>query len=310
MNTTVSASARASANLYEVNMYDVNLYDVNLYDVLTDLSGRGQREGRCFKFCSPFRDEQSPSFAVYPQTNTWFDFGLGEGGDLVSFFRRFYNCGYREALCEIEAYTVAGATNERQAPSAAKPPMAKPLTAKPPRVKVKPHGTEEILKGMGLPYTSEWGSFIMKKGSSEYLAFPCPSRYQPEGLECRLLLGDGPKRMTIGKKSIWRFLVPTRRYLVTESIVDAIAGMCVIPAVSLISLNSVSNWEKGVEFLNRFTRGDATVFLALDNDDPGRAASEKMCGKINDCCRVEDVSRMYKGHKDFYRYLQHKTNNR
>jgi len=65
-----------------------------------------------------------------------------------------------------------------------------------------------------------------------------------------------------------------------------------------------------VEFLNRFTRGDATVFLALDNDDPGRAASEKMCGKINDRCRVEDVSRMYKGHKDFYRYLQHKTNNR
>jgi len=302
MNTTVSTSARASANLYEVNMYDVNLYDV-----LTDLSGRGQREGRCFKFCSPFRDERSPSFAVYPQTNTWFDFGLGEGGDLVSFFRRFYNCGYREALCEIEAYTVGGAT-DRGALQSNHSVSGERRT--PPRIKVKPHGAEEILKGMGLPYTSESGSFIMKKGSSEYLAFPCPSRHQPEGLECRLLSGNGPKRITIGKKSIWRLLVPTRYYLVTESIVDAIAGMCVIPAVSLISLNSVSNWEKGVEFLNRCTRGDATVFLALDNDDPGRAASEKMCGKINDRCRVEDVTRMYKGHKDFYRYLQYKTNNR
>jgi len=34
---------------------------------------------------SPLREETNPSFVIYPETNTWFDFGLGKGGSVIDF---------------------------------------------------------------------------------------------------------------------------------------------------------------------------------------------------------------------------------
>ena len=49
--------------------------------------------GRC-----PFHNEKTPSFTVFPATKSFYCFGCGAGGDVISFIMRSENLDYREAL--------------------------------------------------------------------------------------------------------------------------------------------------------------------------------------------------------------------
>jgi len=55
------------------------------------------RRGFEYWYLSPLRSENKPSFKVNRLKNRWFDFGLFEGGDLIDFARRYYQC----SLCEL-----------------------------------------------------------------------------------------------------------------------------------------------------------------------------------------------------------------
>ncbi|WP_195283356.1 DNA primase [Harryflintia acetispora] len=46
----------------------------------------------------PFHNEKTPSFTVYPDTQSFYCFGCGAGGDVVSFIRRIENLEYVEAI--------------------------------------------------------------------------------------------------------------------------------------------------------------------------------------------------------------------
>ena len=46
----------------------------------------------------PFHNEKTPSFTVYPDTNSFYCFGCGAGGDVISFIRRIDNLDYVEAV--------------------------------------------------------------------------------------------------------------------------------------------------------------------------------------------------------------------
>lgn len=52
-------------------------------------------------YCSPFRDEKTPSFKVNRNRNIWFDFGDGKGGDIVDFGVRYFNCSVGELLQKL-----------------------------------------------------------------------------------------------------------------------------------------------------------------------------------------------------------------
>ncbi|WP_235208387.1 CHC2 zinc finger domain-containing protein, partial [Saccharicrinis fermentans] len=55
-------------------------------------------KGCQYSFKSPFRDESKPSFSVNANKNLWYDFGVGEGGDIISLVRKMHNVDFREAL--------------------------------------------------------------------------------------------------------------------------------------------------------------------------------------------------------------------
>lgn len=57
-----------------------------------------KKTGRTYSGLSPFRTEKTPSFHVWPETQTWRDFGSNEGGDLFSFIMKVENLDFREAL--------------------------------------------------------------------------------------------------------------------------------------------------------------------------------------------------------------------
>jgi len=56
------------------------------------------RKGRNLSGLCPFHSEKTPSFFVYPQTQSFYCFGCGAGGDVITFIRRIENLEYMEAV--------------------------------------------------------------------------------------------------------------------------------------------------------------------------------------------------------------------
>jgi hypothetical protein len=47
---------------------------------------------------SPLRQENTPSFKVDLTRNLWYDFGTGEGGDIISLIKKMFNCNFSDAV--------------------------------------------------------------------------------------------------------------------------------------------------------------------------------------------------------------------
>lgn len=63
-----------------------------------ELRSRGRRlTGRC-----PFHEDRQPSLVVYPDTQSFYCFGCGAGGDVIDFLRRAEGLGFREALARLD----------------------------------------------------------------------------------------------------------------------------------------------------------------------------------------------------------------
>ena len=57
-----------------------------------------KRRGRNLTGLCPFHSEKTPSFTVYPENQSFFCFGCGAGGDVITFVRRAENLDYIEAV--------------------------------------------------------------------------------------------------------------------------------------------------------------------------------------------------------------------
>lgn len=53
-------------------------------------------------YLSPLREERTPSFKVDYMRNLWYDFGLGEGGTLLTLVMRLERCDSREAVRRLQ----------------------------------------------------------------------------------------------------------------------------------------------------------------------------------------------------------------
>ena len=53
-------------------------------------------------YLSPLREERTPSFKVDYVRNLWYDFGLGEGGTLLTLVMRLERCDSREAIRRLQ----------------------------------------------------------------------------------------------------------------------------------------------------------------------------------------------------------------
>lgn len=57
-----------------------------------------KRKGRLLGGLCPFHNEKTPSFYVYPETQSYYCFGCGNGGDVVTFIKNIENLDYVEAV--------------------------------------------------------------------------------------------------------------------------------------------------------------------------------------------------------------------
>lgn len=56
------------------------------------------KRGRNYVCLCPFHNEKTPSCTVYPDNNSFFCFGCGAGGDIITFVRKIENLDYIEAV--------------------------------------------------------------------------------------------------------------------------------------------------------------------------------------------------------------------
>jgi hypothetical protein len=271
------------------------------------------RSGSITYYLSPLREENKPSFAVeyYRGEWRWRDWGGDETdrGDIIELVERACNVDFPEALRILlsreypaEYYTKESETEKRDRD--AKIAYARRLYAR--LLKVNNiDAVSAYFRERGVTYHFPMGCALHNdfREKKVYLATPVPTPWDLTALECRELKGDGKK--TLGAGGLWFLKRDPKRVLITESILDSLAGEIVLgdPEISLCALNSAAYVNQLGEFLKEHDPEE--VWLATDNDGPGIVARNKGAEIIRSTrTRIVFVENHFSaGVKDLHRLL-------
>ena len=273
------------------------------------LRGKGRvRQGVC-----PFHDEAEASFTVYGDTERWYCFGCGLGGDVLDFIRRAENMSLPEAIRRLDggAYpTVTRTVAAARPKSAALPPRDPTLLTAAARfyaVQLRRHSEgQQYLASrgvrlvaathLGLGYSPGNGlrraldshgfsekriqdsGLFMERGAERFagmIVVPDASGELVRWLVGRAVDPDRTPRFQAlpGPKPVLglgRLGPAPPLAVVTEGVFDWLAvAQWGIPTCAALG-------TQGVERIASALRGCARVFLAFDNDDAGREATERL----------------------------------
>lgn len=269
--------------------------NISIKDYLETVYGcEFKRVGTSWFCLSPLRVENNPSFTVkIPEENCWYDFGIGEGGDIIKLVQKLENCTFTEAVERLKNFV--GILDEVKGRKAEKilnkNNLNKSQFAEQFYNAIRKTENQLLIrryfKTLGLPFYPEIGvtEYRSTKGNLQFIVFPCPDSKNIISLECRAITningniehatdeyGKKIKR-TIGNKYPWVFY-RNPETLVTESIIDCLAGELLYGShLTLIGLNGVGNVRYLPELIHRYQI--QAVHLALDTDEPGQLATRK-----------------------------------
>jgi hypothetical protein len=259
--------------------------------------------GNNYWYLSPLHEESHASFKVNTRLNAWFDFGIGEGGNMIDLGIRLYKCTVKDFLPML----TSGHTHFS--------PDAKMIISFTPGVKslVTEENRIEILDVADLQ-SPELLVYIDKRSISQSLAkvyckevlFTITGKsYNAIGFENRSggyeLRNDwfkgssSPKDITILTNGNGSEVV-----CVIEGFMDFLSLLELkqlrSPEADVIILNSVALAGRSIETLKNYR----DVFLFLNHDKAGQNTAEKFrIAGINGI----DASQFYKGFNDVNDYL-------
>lgn len=76
-----------------------NIKQISITDYLQQQGYSPARvQGIHFWYCSPLRNENTPSFKVNTERNQWYDFGTGEHGDIIDLVYALQYCTISKAI--------------------------------------------------------------------------------------------------------------------------------------------------------------------------------------------------------------------
>ncbi len=272
-----------------------------------ELRGRGRvRQGVC-----PFHEEREGSFTVYGDTERWYCFGCGEGGDVLDFLQRIEGLSLPEAIRRLDAAPptlVRPSTSSRSVPPVVPPRDPALLTA------------ADRFYGGELRRSREARTYLASRGIRLETAARLGLGYTPgRGLRC-FLEGAGFSEDRLrnsglfterGERLAGMVVVPE----IAASRVRWLAGRAIDPERSprfqslpgpkpvlgrgrlgpapewAIVAEGVFDWlvlaqwglpacaalgTQGLERVASALRGCPRVFLAFDNDEAGREAAARL----------------------------------
>ncbi len=261
-------------------------------------------------YLSPLREERTPSFKVNYQKDLWYDFGIGEGGTLLTLVMRLERCDSREAVRRLQNGEKRNAGSVSLSPGVGERPAAGGPS---PIVRLAAVPALRILSDASLRHPALVG-YLTSRGivPSVAAAFCREVRYEVNGRaffaigfrndaggwelrSARFKGGSSPKHITtIDNRS--------DTVIAFEGFMDFLAYLSLkYPErlrIDVAVLNSVVNLPKAVPFISRHP----VIHTFFDNDEAGRKTTSDL---IRLCLRSEviDQRHFYSGHKDINDYL-------
>lgn len=261
-------------------------------------------------YLSPLRDERTPSFKVDYMRNLWYDFGLGEGGTLLTLVMRLERCDSREAVRRLQNGEKRDAYSASLSPDIYERPVAGGASS---AVRPATVPALRILSDAPLRHPALVG-YLSSRGivPSVAAAFCREVRYEVQGRAFfavgfrndaggwelrseRFKGGSSPKHITT-------FDNRSDIVIAFEGFMDFLAYLSLKHPerlrIDAAVLNSVVNLPKAVPFISRHP----VIHAFFDNDEAGRKATAAL---IRLCPRSEviDQRHFYRGHKDVNDYL-------
>jgi len=85
-----------------MDQHNFSIQDAKQLDMVLYLEQLGHAPAKIknndYWYRSPLRDEKTASFKINKSLNCWFDFGLGEGGSIIDFGIKYFNCSVKDFL--------------------------------------------------------------------------------------------------------------------------------------------------------------------------------------------------------------------
>lgn len=273
------------------------------------------RKGTRLWYKSPLRQEQTPSFKVETTLNSWYDFGLGKGGNIIDLATELYQSTDLRYLmrCIANSYpvpsvqTVASSYPQRHsAPSMERfevvPLEHRALVAYLQERGIPAHIAKAKCKEAHYSVNgSSRSAFGAERRKNTYfsLAFENVSG----GWELRNRYFKGCR----GRKDIsylpWSRDGPSTECAVFEGFIDYLSALAlgIISGTDAIILNSVVNVNKAVPYLKGYT----AINCYLDNDNAGKTALAELTAIYGST--VIDRSTLYSEFNDLNEYLTHQS---
>lgn len=107
--------------------------EIDLVAYLARLGFHGKKIGNNLFYDSPLRKERTASFSVSPSKNVWKDWGTGEGGNIIDFGVRYFNCKPVDfvKILQRDYHLSTSLAHQPEKPKTKEEPVIKILTVKP-----------------------------------------------------------------------------------------------------------------------------------------------------------------------------------
>ncbi len=259
-----------------------------------------RKNGNELWYKSPFREEKTSSFKITVPYNSWYDFGLGKGGNILDFVMAYYNQDLQGALITVDRL-FTGEKKIRLKKTIAKESRGEGIEL----IKTQPlkhQALQEYLDSRRIPWVLaqrylQQVHFLVKGKKYFALGF----QNIEGGWELRNKYFQGalaPKTLTILYGN-----APKEHLRVFEGFMDFLSYLVIKQTNTfegtVVVLNSLSLLSKLEAHLQQHSYQAIIAFL--DNDQAGQQA----CGRLQQITSVPlyDRSSFYQDYKDLNAYL-------
>ena len=93
----------------EENELSELIESINILEYISQYTEFTEKNGEYWAL-SPLKEENTPSFSVRTETNSFYDFSSGVGGNVLTFVRYYDKLGYKDAIQKLKDYVGASGT--------------------------------------------------------------------------------------------------------------------------------------------------------------------------------------------------------
>ena len=255
-------------------------------------------QGGDFWYCSPLRQETTPSFKVNDRTNVWYDHGLGQGGNILDLVMAMHDLeAISQALGKLSGKTPLPTM---QSFSFQQQKASSGIVV----LKITPIGNSALIEYIknrhidleiarkyckDVYYTVNGKNYFSVGFGNDCGGYELSNPYfkgsaSPKGVTTIRQSKDA----CLVFEGFWDFL----SFLTIKGIQETHHNVAV--------LNSVANLPKAIDFI----ASHKDVYAYLDNDEAGRRAVQELKSV---CKNVSDQSEIYARHKDLNEFLSNRN---